>query len=70
MTAGTNPKLRVAHVMGRQSGNSNTAYELRAGRETRGLARDGRMRRISLRPSSIRIVIKPRVTMKEKLTVK
>ena len=44
-------------------------YELRAGRETRGIDRTSRMRRISLRPSSIGIAIQPRVTMRKKLNV-
>ena len=55
--------------MVRQNGNSNTVYELRAGRETRGIEHNSRVRRISLPPSSIGIVTQPRVTMREKLNV-
>ena len=55
--------------MERQNGNSTAVHELRAGREACGSERGGRTRRIFFWPSSIGIVIKLRVTMREKLNV-
>ena len=40
---------------------------MRTGRDTRGIEHKSRMRWVSLQPSSIGIVTKPRVTTKEKL---
>ena len=73
MTTGTNPKLRVADKLEcqveRSAGAAAQLYTSCVGRETRGIEHNSRMRRISLQPSSIGIVVKPRVTMREKLNV-
>ena len=53
----------------RSAGAADGETELRAEGETRGIELSSRMRWVPMEPSSIRIVIKPRVTMEETLNV-
>ena len=58
-------KFSDAHEWNTKWNQQSWIRVVRTGRETRGIEHRSRMRWVSLQPSSIGIVMKPRVTMGE-----